>query len=413
MNTFNKKIRNKTILASIISLTLQTVADAKETRVVISIDGGGTKGIIPATVLSRLEKKLERPLTDRVDVFAGTSVGGMIAMGLNVPDDDGNPRYTAKDLADLFLHKGEQIFHKKPLDFSKGYICPKYSTDGFEALLKEYFGDTRLSQTIKEVVAVSYDIQYAQPYLFRTSAAKKSDHDEFLLAKASLASGRAQMYFSSGETHNILNESFALVDGGNAANHPAVLAYFHTKELYPNDDVFMISIGTGDTRPTFSHNSFTSSKGGAIGVAKPTIDMMFAAQAAIADNLMYRLLPDTDRQPNYIRINKRLTPADHVGTSLDDTSKGNMARLQVLGEDIADAFDFELADAARRITQIFDLRNHSPLKPTTLTVTLNTTAGEMIISDGLLDLQAMPATCPLLPSSTEIGQISDLELARL
>ena len=79
---------------------------------VLAVDGGGVRGVIPARVLQAIEEELKRPVCELFDVVAGTSTGGIIALGLTKPIDPGRhqPAYAASDLVDLYKNDGGQIF---------------------------------------------------------------------------------------------------------------------------------------------------------------------------------------------------------------------------------------------------------------------------------------------------------------
>jgi patatin-like phospholipase/acyl hydrolase len=79
---------------------------------VLSIDGGGIKGIIPATVLAYIEQRTGRPISALFDLIAGTSTGGIIALGLTKPASDGKPAYTAEDGVRLYIEEGPRIFSR-------------------------------------------------------------------------------------------------------------------------------------------------------------------------------------------------------------------------------------------------------------------------------------------------------------
>jgi patatin-like phospholipase/acyl hydrolase len=86
-------------------------SEKTETARVLSIDGGGIRGIIPAIVLKRLEELTGRPTSDMFDLLTGTSTGGIIALALTFPSSDGGgPRYSAADLVQLYESKGPDIF---------------------------------------------------------------------------------------------------------------------------------------------------------------------------------------------------------------------------------------------------------------------------------------------------------------
>src|ERR1035437_1921102 len=77
---------------------------------ILSIDGGGIRGLIPALVLAELERQTGRAIADCFDLIAGTSTGGILALGLTRPGEGGRPKYQANDLADLYLKEGTRIF---------------------------------------------------------------------------------------------------------------------------------------------------------------------------------------------------------------------------------------------------------------------------------------------------------------
>jgi patatin-like phospholipase/acyl hydrolase len=77
---------------------------------VLSIDGGGIRGIIPAMVLAEIEERTGKPIAEMFDLIAGTSTGGILALGLAMPEDGGRPRYTASELIELYEDEGASIF---------------------------------------------------------------------------------------------------------------------------------------------------------------------------------------------------------------------------------------------------------------------------------------------------------------
>ena len=79
---------------------------------ILSIDGGGIRGLIPAVVLAEIEKRTGKPASELFDLIAGTSTGGILALGLTCPAADGRPRYSAERLIDLYQKEGNRIFNR-------------------------------------------------------------------------------------------------------------------------------------------------------------------------------------------------------------------------------------------------------------------------------------------------------------
>jgi patatin-like phospholipase/acyl hydrolase len=77
---------------------------------VLSIDGGGVRGIIPARILVEIEKRTNKPIAELFDFIVGNSTGGLIALGLTTPDANNKPKYTAKNLLDLYLEDSKAIY---------------------------------------------------------------------------------------------------------------------------------------------------------------------------------------------------------------------------------------------------------------------------------------------------------------
>lgn len=77
---------------------------------ILSIDGGGIRGIIPALILAEIEQRTGKPICQMFDLIAGTSTGGILALGLTRPDDTGQPAYRAEDLVRLYKTEGPVIF---------------------------------------------------------------------------------------------------------------------------------------------------------------------------------------------------------------------------------------------------------------------------------------------------------------
>src|SRR6266851_4041723 len=117
---------------------------------ILSIDGGGIRGILPALMLAAIESRTKRPIADLFDMVAGTSTGGIIALGLTKPAADGRPEHTARDIVDLYEKEGGTIFPgslRQTLHL-ESLAGAKYSAAGIEATLQKYFGDARLKDTL-------------------------------------------------------------------------------------------------------------------------------------------------------------------------------------------------------------------------------------------------------------------------
>ena len=117
---------------------------------VLSIDGGGIRGIIPAMVLAEIEERTGRPVAEKFDLIAGTSTGGILALGLTMPGDAGRPRYAAEELIGLYEEEGSRIFSDRAGPIRSAFE-ERYPSRGVEEVLGEYFGEARLKEALTRV----------------------------------------------------------------------------------------------------------------------------------------------------------------------------------------------------------------------------------------------------------------------
>src|SRR3977135_845575 len=122
---------------------------------ILSIDGGGIRGIVPSIVLAEIERRTQRPVAKLFDLVAGTSTGGILALGLTIPKESGGPLYRADEFAGMYAREGPRIFSRSTWHKVTGFnnlINVKYSSSGIEAVLKEFFGESRLSHAATSVL---------------------------------------------------------------------------------------------------------------------------------------------------------------------------------------------------------------------------------------------------------------------
>ena len=108
------------------------MADSRTKSIkVLAIDGGGIRGIIPAVILSELQKRLGKELWQAFDLIAGTSTGGIIALGIGTTCNKGGP-YSPDQLVGMYVQNGPAIFRKTWVTPERELILPKYSLDALE-----------------------------------------------------------------------------------------------------------------------------------------------------------------------------------------------------------------------------------------------------------------------------------------
>lgn len=285
-------------------------------KYVLSLDGGGIRGLIPALVLAEIEKKTGRKITELFDLIAGTSTGGILALGLCKDNGNGAPQYSAKDLSKIYQDHGSEIFSRsfwRGMSSTGGLTDEKYPEDGLETILEEYFGSEDLSTALNNVLISSYDIENREPVFF------KSWSDKFQTVKmkhVARATSAAPTFFEPAFIP-VNGTSKALVDGGVFINNPSVSAYVEAMKIFPGEEIKLVSIGTGELVRPIPYDD--AKDWGKIGWIIPVLGCMFDGVSDAADYQMKQLLGD-----HYVRLQTSLSLASD---DMDNASKGNIALL--------------------------------------------------------------------------------------
>ncbi len=263
---------------------------------ILSIDGGGIRGIIPAMVLSEIEKRTGRPIACLFDLIAGTSTGGLLALGLTMPDPQGKPKYAAHNLVRLYEEKGSKIFSRSCWYriTSLGHLADyKYPADGVKLVFAQYFGEACLKDVLSDVLLTAYEIELRCPFFFRSSRARKIPGYDYPLQDVALATSAAPTYFAPAKIYiDGGPEYYALIDGGVFANNPAMCAYVEASSSHPGEDILLVSLGTGEQKIPLSYEEV--GKWGLAGWARPLLNVVFDGVSDTVDYQLCSLLPPTD-----------------------------------------------------------------------------------------------------------------------
>jgi len=221
---------------------------------ILSIDGGGLRGIVPLLILKEIEKQQGKKIHELFDVIVGTSTGGIIACGLTCTKDGVNPCLTIDQLIELYTTKGNVIFPYSKNIFSKiirgvnSVFNPKFSPKGLDGLLENYFNDMMLSQTLKPIIVSSYDLKNNEVVMFKTRTAKWSkERFDTRLKDVCRATSAAPTYLPSYEM-SFDGKDRILVDGGVYINNPALAAVadiLKSRKDVKLEDIECLSLGTG------------------------------------------------------------------------------------------------------------------------------------------------------------------------
>jgi|SRR5579859_2239760 len=291
---------------------------------VLAVDGGGIRGIIPALILEAIEKRTGRPISDSFDMLAGTSTGGIIALGLTLAGEDGKPAKSAHDIVGLYEREGRNIFPPSlhAALHLEAVLGTKYDGVGVEQTLQRYFGEAHLKDALKPVVVPSYDIEKQMPIFFKSERAKADAEYDFLMRYVARATSAAPTYFPPEKvTTSDPLQYYALIDGGVIANNPAMCAYAEAIKM-GHPEVLVVSIGTGELRHPIQYTDAV--KWGQLEWLRPILDILMQGSSATVDYQLQQLLNIGGADQTYYRFQLALTAE---ATEMDDTRDQNIKHL--------------------------------------------------------------------------------------
>ncbi len=305
---------------------------------VLSLDGGGIRGVLTAILLERIVEA-QPGFLDSVDLIAGTSTGGILALGLAAG-------LSPTELRSLYEERGQDIFDDSCWDdvVDLGKLRgAEYTQKSLRKLLKQILGrQTTLADLSKKVLIPAFDLDNGAesaekrtwcPKFFHNFPGGDSDGDE-LAWKVGLRTSAAPTYFPSEE---------GFVDGGVFANNPSMAALAQTQDHRTLNhppalkDVRLLSLGTGTT---LNYISGKTLDWGYVQWARPLISLMMDGSMGVADFQCRQLLKN-----NYFRLSPAL-PADQ-SFPLDG--------IHQMGELIAMAVTLDIADVLDWLTHRWGL----------------------------------------------------------
>jgi len=332
---------------------------------VLSIDGGGIRGYLPALLLVELERRAGRPLIDLFDFAAGTSTGGIIAIGLAAG-------ISAAELADFYPRYGSRIFggdtgqsewSKRLLGtgrtFEERMLNPankigaiagrdtkwggnaRHQATGLRGVLEEVLGTARLSEARLPLFITSYEANDGIPVVFSTVDAAAEPRYDASLVDIALATSAAPTYLPPHE-FTWAGAPHRFVDGGVWANNPAVVAVMG---LYPfvvhrgpsESALFLTSLGTGMSSAKPSFTAEASWAHAFVDVSK------MATSISGSDVLASRALWD-----DYARLQ---VIDDRIAGAMDDPSPARLGALRGAAETLIQTESDELDRIVARLTQ--------------------------------------------------------------
>ncbi len=325
----------------------------KFTRI-LSIDGGGIRGIVPGQILISLEKKLQEQsgnkdarIANYFDLIAGTSTGGLLTCIFLCPDLKANiqrPLFSAEEAINLYFKHGQNIFDLslwQRIKTADGLLDEKYDTKPLINALEEYLGDIKLSQLLKPCLITAYDIKRRSTKFFTSHDAVKDDSQDYYAKDIARATSAAPSLFEIPNIKSLTNEDYPLLDGGVFANCPALCAYSEVRHKFPSNptakEMIILSLGVGYSKD--EHDYEDAKNWGLIEWLKPLSEIMRNGICETVDYQLKQIFQAAKREDQYLRIDSEIKYSSH---SIDDASTENLENLKKEGEEIAKQYDKDL-----------------------------------------------------------------------
>jgi patatin-like phospholipase/acyl hydrolase len=217
---------------------------------ILAIDGGGIRGLFSAGVLAELEAMVGpvNSVAEYFDLVAGTSTGGIVALGLGAGK-------SARDIRDLYMHRGPEIFPpvwdnvlgRSWKAFRNNVLNAtfhRYSRQALERVLQEFLGDKILGESTVRHVVPAFDGRFSEVFLFKTRHHADYEQDwRKRMVEIGLATSAAPTIYRPLESGG-----YRLIDGGIWANNPTMLAVVEALIAYDvaRHRIKVLSIGCGD-----------------------------------------------------------------------------------------------------------------------------------------------------------------------
>jgi patatin-like phospholipase/acyl hydrolase len=284
---------------------------------ILSLDGGGIKGAFTASVLTELEREIGGPIGDYFDLIAGTSTGGILALGLAY-------RIPAKTIRDFYREMGPAIFPATGRLGVSGLLRQLFTTKHSHQMLRQALENVlqkrKFGEAQNRLIIPAYDAIGGRLFVLKTAHHERFKYDiEALAVDVALATSAAPTYFAASRFPVRQGSSF--VDGGVWANNPVLASVLEATCFIGQtlDNIDVLSIGTTSAPFNIANNAGAGIIKWNVGM----IDLMFEAQVEAA-LVQAKLLLDG----RVLRINVMTKPGEFT---LDDASADRIDRLISLG----------------------------------------------------------------------------------
>jgi len=312
---------------------------------ILSLDGGGARGITEARFIQKLTEQTGRTVPEMFHLVAGTSAGGILAGAYTLPAGQDDPKrspplYSSDYIFNVMMQRTKTLFEKSWSLW--GLLGPRYKSASIDKFMNDFFGDITFDKTTTDTLVTTFDISANWPKIFKSWDTREIFYTRDVLKSTSAAPS----YFAPRHIFPVNASTshlgYTLSDGGTFANNPVTCALADARRLYPTITHFeIVSLGTGNSARPLHYSTMRNA--GLIGWGRRLIDIFLNGQSTHTDYVMETLLPN-----EYSRWNPVLAEKN---AALDNVSDNNLRDLVQTEDDLIASrrrqFD-SLAETLRR-----------------------------------------------------------------
>lgn len=294
---------------------------------ILSIDGGGMRGILACCYLLYLQNALKiktgdanASISDYFDIAAGTNIGGIIVAALFAKGENGGALYTAQETMDFILEKGKHMFQlqSRPRGLLgrvirriKAAAALKCSSKSLARILQGLFSRSdgqplTLRDTLKPILVPCYDLCSASPFLFSEASARYTQNYNFNIWEVCRATMSSPGFEKPNPIKSVDGQTTIVgIDGGLVMNNPTAAAITHVmnnKAEFPSvkgvDDILVLSLGTGALDYPYKFQQVK--RWGILEWAKPIMNIVTAGVSDIVDHAVSVVFHHNPQ--NYVRL---------------------------------------------------------------------------------------------------------------
>lgn len=250
------------------SATIEPSSPAVERFQILALDGGGAKALFTAHVLARLEQDLDVSIKDSFDLIAGTSAGGIVALGLGAG-------LTPSEIVEHYEELVEAVFpaaRRRLWRRSRQLTSPIYDGDALRTALTKVLGERLLADSAKRLLIPAWDVQRGSVHIFKTPHHTRLARDwRIPMVDIAMATSAAPLYFPAARV-----DGHRLIDGGVWANNPSVVAIAEAVSMLdvPLASIRVLNVGTIDQ---LTNHPKRLDRGGLFNWAKPIAPLILTA----------------------------------------------------------------------------------------------------------------------------------------